>query len=1053
LSRFFAAPAAGVATLAAVLATAATAAAAPPQVDVYRGDVSRDQLAKILAQGIDRHELEVSKGAGKDTVRVEAALSAPQVKELASEGVELEPKEIDGQTVAERATLKAAQGFEVFKHYAGPGGIKEDVVRTALRNWRIAKLVNVGRTVKGEDIVGIKLSRNAASTRDGSKPATLYIGAQHAREWITPEMNLRLMHYLVDRYDRGDKRIRRLLDENELWIVPVANPDGYEYSFTEGQRLWRKNLRDNDGSGTVTPADGVDLNRNFDYRFGYDNEGSSPDPTDLTYRGPRGNSEPENQAIDRLAKRVGFEFFVNYHSAAELLLYGIGWQVATPSPDDIIAEAMTGDDAHPAVPGYDPDIAAELYITNGDTDTYLTEKYGTLGFTPEMGTCESASDSVPDDEWEAEDCGSGFEFPDDEALVEAEFRKNIPFALAVAESASHPDDPVSVVGREAEDFRVDTFNVSYGDPQQVAVTAKRALRDLRMHYRINNGRTYDVKAGEWRGGERYGGDENDRYYAEYRGEVKGARPGDRVKVWFSGEKKDKHKRDVESAPFTYTVKQDTGAKVLVLADEDYKGVNPDYPAGTNAPRYAAAHLAAVRAAGYSADLWDLDRDGVPHDLGVLSHYKAIVWYLGDNRYTQDPEDEFIDTMGIFGPRELPDIGVAEREQYLTIAVRDFLNEGGKLVHMGEMAQDGGLLDQIVGGSYYGLNGDPTAECVITTGVQGLFDDCLILANDFRQYWLGAYTRVSLGGPNELTGIARPIEGYSALLSGTPSNPLDEAGVYQPTSDVLPVSEFPQFASQGAAQYDFTGDPFTPVEGSNYAAAVHADQSYMRLTKTVDLTGVAGSANPQLNFKLSVHTETDYDHVFVEARTPGQDNWTTLPEAGGKSQTDVPAECDDPGFLLTLHPFLRHYFQGDNCASAGSSGDWNSFTGAGRGWQDVTFDLSDYAGQQVELSITYMTDPGTGGVGVFVDDTKIIVGGAVTQADGFEGATSTWTVGGPPAGSPPNSGNWVIGPKAVNFFAGTSTKDTLLLGVGLEQVTSPADRTALMRRSLSGLGVR
>jgi hypothetical protein len=1051
--------------LAAVLASAATAVAAPaPQLDVYVGEVSRDQLAKIVELGIDRHELEISKAAGKDRVRVETVISGAQAQELASDGVELEPKEIGGQTVAERATLKAAQGFEVFKHYAGAGGIKEEVLRTAVRNWRIAKPVLVGKTVKGEDIVGIKLSKGALWTRDGAKPSTLYIGAQHAREWITPEMNLRLMHYLIDRYDSGDRRIRRLLDENELWIVPVANPDGYDYSFTEGQRLWRKNLRDNDDSGTVTPGDGVDLNRNFDYRWGYDNEGSSPDPSDLTWRGPSPNSEPETQAIDRLAKRVGFEFFVNYHSAAELLLYGTGWQVATPTPDDIIAEAMAGDDAHPAVPGYDPDISAELYTTNGDTDTYLTEKYGTFGFTPEMSTCEAASDSVPDDEWEAEDCGSGFEFPDDEALVEAEFRKNIPFALAVAESASDPDDPVSVVGREAEDFRVDTFEVSYGDPQTVAVTAKRALRDLRMHYRINNGKTRTTHVSEWRGGERYGGNENERYYAEYRGEVRGTRAGDSVKVWFSAEKRDKHGKhgkhgkrwrhddDVQSAPFTYTAKQETGAKVLVLADEDYTGVNPDYPAGTNAPQYAAAHLAAVRSAGYSADLWDLDKDGVPHDLGVLSHYKAIVWYLGDNRYTQDPEDEFIDVSQVFGV-ELPDIGVAEREQYLTMAVRDFVNEGGKLVHMGEMAQDGGLLDQIVGGTYYGLNGDPTAECVITTGVQGLFDDCLILANDFRQYWLGAYTRVSLGGPNQLTGIARPIEGYEALLSGTPSNPLDEVGVFQPTSDVLPVEEFPQFASQGAALYDFTGDPFTPVEGDNYAAAVHADQSYMRLTKTVDLTQVAESANPQLAFKLSVHTETDYDHVFVEARTPGGDDWTTLPEASGKTQTDVPAECNDPGFLLALHPFLRHYFRGPQCATDGTSGDWNSFTGTGAGWQDVAFDLSDYAGQQVELSITYMTDPGTGGVGAFVDDTAIIVGGQRTQQDGFEGATSTWTPGGPPQGSPPNSGDWVIGPRAVNFYAGTSTEDTLLLGVGLEQVTSPADRTALMRRALSGLGIR
>ena len=185
---------------------------------------------------------------------------------------------------------------------------------------------------------------------------------------------------------------------------------------------------------------------------------------------------------------------------------------------------MAGDDANPAVPGYDPDIAAELYTTNGDIDTHMQAEYGTLGFTPEMSTCEAASASVPDDEWEADDCNSGFEFPDDEDLIQAEFEKNIPFALAVAESAVDPDDPVSVVGREAEPFRVDSFDVSYGDPQTVAVTAKRAVRNVRMYYRINDGRTERATVREWDGGERYGF-ENDDYYVELRGEVQGAEPG------------------------------------------------------------------------------------------------------------------------------------------------------------------------------------------------------------------------------------------------------------------------------------------------------------------------------------------------------------------------------------------------------------------------------------------------------------------------------------------------------------------------------------------------
>jgi hypothetical protein len=740
-------------------------------------------------------------------------------------------------------------------------------------------------------------------------------------------------------------------------------------------------------------------------------------------------------------KRVGFEFLVNYHSAAQLLLYGTGWQVSTPTPDDVIAEAMAGDDAHPAVPGYDPDISAELYTTNGDTDTHATERYGTFGFTPEMSTCAAASDSVPDDEWEAADCGSDFNFPDDEDLIQAEFEKNIPFALSIAESAEDPDDPASAVGRRAEDFRVDSFDVSYGDPQTVAVVAKRALKRIELNYRIDNGKTKTAKVSEWRGGERYG-DENDRYYAEFRGEVRGTRPGDRVKVWFSAEKSRHH--DVDSPSFTYTVKSDTGAKVLVLANEDYTGVNPTFPNPPGGgPKYAAAHLDAVRSAGYGADLWDVDAQGVPHDLGVLSHYKAIVWYLGENRITQDPEDFLIETP--FGP--LPDVGVAERQQYLTMAVRDFLNAGGKLIHAAETAQYSGLpgIGDVVGGLFYGIDGDPTAPCVVST-VPGFFEDCLIMADDFRQYYLGAFTRVDIGGPDAVSGTGRPIEGYQGTFADG-DNPLDEAGVFQPTSEVLPADRFPQFTSRSAAEYEITGGPFTPVEGTRYAGAQHVDSSYQRLTRTISVPASAASA--QLQFQLSLNSEPGYDHVIVEARTAGLEDWTTLPDLNGGTRTSAPAECTADGFLLELHPFLRHYIGGADCSGPGTSGTWNAFTGSTGGWDQGAFDLAAYKGKDVEISISYVTDPAGGGVGAFVDDTRVVIDG-VTTADGFEGATSTWTPGGPPEGSPPNAGNWQIGAELVHFYAGTSTQDTLLLGFGLEQLATPAERTALVRQALSGL---
>jgi hypothetical protein len=1032
--------------------SSAAPARAQDRLEVYVGEIPAAQLSEIVALGVDRHELGVSRVPGaagrgeKALVEVEAILSSSQVRRLRDRGVELEPKRIDGQTVTARATAAAAAGFEVWRTYSGPGGLQEEYVQTALENPKLTKVVSIGKTVQGKDIIALKVTKNARKIKDGKRPSVLYMSAQHAREWITPEMNRRLMHYVVDGY-ATDPAIRRLLSHTELWFVPVANPDGYDFTFEPGQRLWRKNLRDNNGDGTIAPGDGVDLNRNYPTKWGYDNEGSSPSPASETYRGPGPASEPETQALDGLAKRVGFEFLVNYHSAAELLLYGTGWQVSTPTPDDVIYEAMAGDDANPAVPGYDPDISAELYTTNGDTDTDLTARYKTLGFTPEMSTCEAASQADPDDEWVDTDCDSGFIFPDDEALVQAEFEKNIPFALSVANSADDPDDPESAVGLEPADFVVDSFDVSYGDPQQVAVTAKRALGKITLNYRINDGRLRTAAAPEWQGGERYG-DENDDYYAEFRGVVRGARAGDEVEAWFTAKAK-KKSRPVSSDSFTYTVESDTGHDVLVIANEDYTGVNPTYPAGTTAPKYADAHVAAIEAAGYSADVWDVDAQGVPHDLGVLSHYDGLVWYLGDNRITQDPEDEITTTpLG-----NLPDVSVAERQQYLTMAVRDYLNEGGKLVHAGETAQYQGLLgiSDAVGGLYYGLNGDPEAECVIVaqpnSQTAGFFEDCLILADDFRQYYLGAYTRNDLADPTVVEGIADPLTGYTADLGGPVvegDNPLDEAGALQPTSDVLPVDQFPQFASEGSALYPLEEDsPFAPTEGTRYAGALHADESYARLTRTISVP--TGATNAQLQFQLSFLTEPDYDHVIVEARTAGGNDWVTLPEIGGETQTDAPAECIGNPFLLELHPFLETYL-GPDCTA---TGNWNSFTGDSGGWIPVAFDLTPYAGSDVEVSITYVTDPSSGGVGAFVDDTHVVIDGA-DQADGFEGATSDWAPGTPPATSPPPATGWEIGEVLFNSYAATSTEDSLLLGFGLEQLATDEARSDLLERALDDL---
>ncbi|MGH3326555.1 MAG: M14 family zinc carboxypeptidase [Streptomycetales bacterium] len=1033
----------------------------PAGPSVYVGELTRAQFATLHRAGLDREDVVVA-GTGEagrrdGRIGIEVVTTDTHADRLRAQGVDLHVKQIGGLTARERLAAEARDGYRVFRPYSGPGGIREELLTIARDHPGLVKLVKIGESVSGKDILAAKVTRHARYLPDGTRPAVLYSAAQHAREWITPEVVRRLLHHYLAGYG-SDPAISEIVDTTELWFVPVANPDGYDWTFQPDQRLWRKNLRDNDGDGAITNVDGVDLNRNLPYRWGYDNEGSSPDFASQTYRGPAPASEPETRALDGLLDRVGFTHMINYHSAAELLLYGVGWQVATPSPDDLVYQEMAGTDESPAIPGYDPDIAAELYTTNGETTEHAHNAYGTLAFTPEMSTCQTASASDPGDAFEPGDCVSAFTFPDSEELVQAEFEKNIPFAQAVAGSAHDPADPVPAAGTAGTgvpDFRVDAFDVSYGTPQPVAVTARRDLHVLRLHYRVRGGPRHQAPVREWAGGERYG-DEGDVYFAEYRGTVRGAAPGDDVEVWFSAVKPGAGQ--VQSDRFTYHVAGEAatagaggarrgggaGRRVLVLANEDLNGVNPDYPESVDAPKYARDYVGALAESGFDPASWDVSAQGVPHHLGVLEHFDAVVWYLGDNRLTQDPEDAVTQTpIG-----DLPDAAVAERQQDLTLAVRDYLNAGGKLLHTGETAAYYGRLGTLLGGIWYGLDGAPQQDCVVT---DDLFSDCLLLADDFSQYYLGAFARSTLAHPQGLSGTRDPLAGASAPFGGPAvrDNPLDEAGVFVVTSDVLPPEEFPQFASSAVVAYDAgTGSPFDPTEGAWYAGALHADDSYMRLARTIDLADSTAADAPKLEFALSFDTEPGYDNVIVEVHTAGRNDWTTLPDVGGRGDSEPPTECA-AGFHLGLHPWLEHYITpGDPCRAGGTTGEWHRFTGDSGGWQQVAFDLSAYAGRQVEVSVSYVTDPGSGGVGVFVDDTRVTAGGRRVEAEDFETGLGAWSIPGPPEGSPPNAGDFSRSEGFVG--AGVATEDSVLLGFGLEQVAAPAERADLTGRIMRHL---
>ncbi|MFD4633451.1 M14 family zinc carboxypeptidase [Streptomyces sp. NPDC058284] len=944
----------------------------PSAVQVYRAEITKKQIPILVEAGQDAQEL-AGQTPEHGTGRVELYLTKGQAKAIERQGVELSEHKL---SAAARQRTEAA-GDGVYRPYGGRGGLKEEIVRTGQEHPGLTKVVSIGKTLKGQDILALKVSKDAGKSRDGAKPSTLYMSNQHAREWITPEMTRRLMHHYLDNYGK-DKRVTRLVNSTELWFVLSANPDGYDFTHAaDGDRQWRKNLRDVDGDGKIAPGDGVDLNRNFAYKWGYDNEGSSPASSSETYRGTGPMSEPETTAIDRFEKRIGFTYGVNYHSAAELLLYGVGWQVATPTPDDVLYRALNGTPEKPAVPGYHPQVSSELYTTNGEADGHAGNVNGISMFTPEMSTCQTASNIDPNDAWKPEDCASIFTFPDDEKLIQQEFAKNVPFALAVAETALHPDQPVSVTGIKAPDFTPDAFTTSYarGGDQEVAVTARKSVRGKELDYRIDGGRTHHEKLKPWKGGETYGGKDN-LLFDQYRAKIEGARVGDKVEVWFSGRTK---KGRTQSEHFTYTVAERPKANTLVVAEEG--------ATATQTQKYVDA----IKANGRSAAVWDVAKQGVPHPLGVLSHFSAVVHYTGD-----------------------PAPGAPTQ-----LALRDYLNEGGKLIESGE--RTGGNVD--------------LGEA---------------LTDDFAQYYLGAYQRLSAPGATGFEG-AGALAGVKTPLAAAGTNPLDKAGRFTVTSDNLPAEQFPRFTSAAAGSYPGLANPYAPFEGRGMASATHADQDYKRLTHTIDLTGVTAADAPELRIALNWNLEAGYDHGLLEAHTTGADDWTTLPDKNGNSSAAVPAECA-AGFFVNGHPFLRHYLTvgANSCTASGTTGAWNSFTGSSGGWKPVAFDLSAYAGKKVEVSLSSVTDPSTGGRGLFADNAQLVVGGSVVQSEGFETSLGSWAVAPAPPGSPNITGDWARTGELYRSHAAVTARDSVLLGFGFEHVPGNAERAALMGASLAHL---
>jgi murein tripeptide amidase MpaA len=318
---------------------------------------------------------------------------------------------------ARRAARAAARGLDTFySDFRTYDEYQTRMDQFLIDHADIATGVSLGQSHQGRDIRGVVINV------DGSdKPAVLFNGCQHAREWISPPTTWYIADTLADNYGT-DPQITALLDRVEVIVIPIVNPDGYEHTYEAGgYRFWRKNRRDNGGS-----CAGVDLNRNWssDWNGG---ESTSTDPCSDVYVGPASMSEPEVQALANFCLDHGdIRAQIDFHSYSQLILEPRGYTTAPP-PDWDELHAVGGEmaDAIQSVHGlnYTHDNPCNiLYCASGTLIDWPYDTYGAASYCIELRPSSGS--------------GDGFDPPPSEIIPCAE--ENFQAALSLIDHVGVP---------------------------------------------------------------------------------------------------------------------------------------------------------------------------------------------------------------------------------------------------------------------------------------------------------------------------------------------------------------------------------------------------------------------------------------------------------------------------------------------------------------------------------------------------------------------------------------------------------------------------------------
>ncbi|KAG6014066.1 hypothetical protein E4U41_004930 [Claviceps citrina] len=267
-----------------------------------------------------------------------------------------------------------------------------------------AEVVTSGKSLQGNNITGLHIfgggGAAGGAVRGGrkKKPAVVFHGTVHAREWIASMVVEYMAHQLIAKYGVDDD-VTAFVDKYDFYLFPIVNVDGFIYTQTH-DRLWRKNRQPTPGSSCL----GHDINRNWPYRWNM-SSGASTNPCAEDFRGRSEGDAPETAALAGFLREVkakqGLKLYIDYHSYSQLFMtpYAYSCRARAPNHDELQALAKGAAEAiyavHEVEFQYGP-ICSTIYPASGSSVDYVADVVGgDYAFTSELRDTGEAGFLLP----------------------------------------------------------------------------------------------------------------------------------------------------------------------------------------------------------------------------------------------------------------------------------------------------------------------------------------------------------------------------------------------------------------------------------------------------------------------------------------------------------------------------------------------------------------------------------------------------------------------------------------------------------------------------------